>query len=512
MKVEIRKNKLYVTFKYNPSLISAIREIPGRRWNPNTKEWIIPDTPTARRMLKNLGFNIPNDEKPKIQVKFPEYLLPFQKDGVKFLLERNGRGLIADEMGLGKTLQAITYVTITNTFPALVVCPATLKWNWAAEIQKWTKYRDIAILEGRKPVYFTPPKFTIINYDIVAGWFPTLQKMEFKTIIMDESHYIKNPKANRTRAVVELARKIPHIIALTGTPIINRPIEIFPTLNLLEPTIFKSRWGFAKRYCALHHNGFGWVMNGSSNEEELHELLKNTVMIRRTKNEVLSQLPKKFHTVIPVDIDLSKYNEMVQKLVTMYGISHKVTGNILSQIAQMRHEIGIRKIPLVVKWIEDFRDANPNGKLVLFGWHKVVLAEIAKRFRNHTVVITGDTPGGIRHQYVQKFQNDPNTWLFVGSIRATNVGITLTAANTVVFAEMGWTPSEHDQAEDRVHRIGQDRGVNVYFIVARGTIDEYMAEIVDCKRTTISQIIDGKEENPEAIITELLQRVIHERV
>jgi SWI/SNF-related matrix-associated actin-dependent regulator 1 of chromatin subfamily A len=245
-------------------------------------------------------------------------LYPYQKTGVKMMEGFNGRALLADEMGLGKTIQALYYHKRNKKGTTIVVCPASLKFNWAREAANHIKQSSM-IVEGRKPptrAGFKRNRFIIINYEVLSYWVDHLKKFKPTLLILDECHYIKNRKAKRTRAVQALAKNIDEVIAISGTPLTNRPSELFPVLNLLRPDKFKSFMPYAHRYCDAKKNRWGWDFKGAKNLDELHEKLTSTMMIRRKKMDVLQDLPEKSRNVITIPISNRKeYDEAETDLI-----------------------------------------------------------------------------------------------------------------------------------------------------------------------------------------------------
>jgi SNF2 family DNA or RNA helicase len=228
-------------------------------------------------------------------------LLPFQKAAVAYSV-RAHRVLIGDEMGLGKTVEALAIIKAANAFPALVVCPATLKLNWRREAEKWLPIKRVAVLGGQNGT--TEGDIVIINYDVLGRFAAKLKTRGFKGIIFDESHYAKNHKAQRTAHCKQLASGIPVRLCLTGTPVLNRPAELISQLQLLDRLDdLGGFWNFAERYCDAHKNRWGWDFSGASNLDELNERLRATCYIRRTKAEVLPELPAKRRCIVPVEID-----------------------------------------------------------------------------------------------------------------------------------------------------------------------------------------------------------------
>ncbi len=281
-----------IRYKFNQELLQLVKSLPGRRFHPDKKYWTAAITKDSIQKLKDVGFIIDAELEELLQqaeemekgIEVPglkKQLFPFQKQGVAFIEKRNGRALIADEMGLGKTIQAAAWLQLhPEKRPAIILCPASLKLNWAKEIRETLSTKDkVQILQGTKPYPITG-SIIIINYDILNNWVESLQAIHPQVLIIDEMHYVKNSSAIRTKATKKLAKGIPHIIALTGTPIVNRPVEGFNIFQILDRNLFPNFWAYVHRYCGAHHNGFGWDFSGASNKEELNQILTSTIMIR----------------------------------------------------------------------------------------------------------------------------------------------------------------------------------------------------------------------------------------
>jgi SNF2 family DNA or RNA helicase len=414
-------------------------------------------------------------------------LLPFQKAAVAYSV-RAHRVLIGDEMGLGKTVEALAIIKAANAFPALVVCPATLKLNWRREAEKWLPIKRVAVLGGQNGT--TEGDIVIINYDVLGRFAAKLKTRGFKGIIFDESHYAKNHKAQRTAHCKQLASGIPVRLCLTGTPVLNRPAELISQLQLLDRLDdLGGFWNFAERYCDAHKNRWGWDFSGASNLDELNERLRATCYIRRTKAEVLPELPAKRRCIVPVEIDnLNEYKRAERDLlgwireksveddrflesiddlpVTEQLVQRRERSNSavqraahaeqLVRIEALKQLAARGKIAAATEWITSFIESGE--KLIVFAHHQEIQDELLVLFPSAAVVRGGDDVL-IRQANVDRFQTDANCRLIVCSLRAGGVGITLTAASNVCFLELGWTPAEHDQAEDRCHRIGQKESV-----------------------------------------------------
>ena len=463
-----------------------------------------------------------------IEIPRPEGLvddyLPFQKAGIAYALSHRNC-LIGDEMGLGKTIQAIGAMNAMPSKKTLVVCPATLKINWFKEMNKWLvgqyRYEIINAKDGWDHFGFDVPTVVIINFDIVMKHHAEIHAVDWDLVIVDECHKLKNPKTQRTRSLLGTLTKVEGLpykqmvgtirakrnIFLTGTPLLNRPAELWPVANYLAPDVFKSRFWYNKIYCAAAFNGYGYDTKGASNLAALQEKLRTTFMIRRLKKDVLKELPAKLRQVIEIPangnaslieeerrqweahreeiealkaaVELAKASEDKADYDAAVRALKAAVSVAFTEMARVRHEVALAKAPLVIDYL---KDATESHKVIVFAHHHDVINMIAEAFGNSCVVLTGKTKMDDRDAAVSRFQDDPNCLLFVGGIQAAGVGLTLTAASHVVFAELDWVPANMTQAEDRAHRIGQLNNVLVQHLVLEGSLDAEMAEQA-CRKT-----------------------------
>ena len=512
-----------IRFKFDQELLQLVKSLPGRRFHPEKKCWTATITADSINKLKDAGFVIDAElekllhqaEEIEKGIEVPglkKQLFPFQKVGVAFIEKRNGRALIADEMGLGKTIQASAWLQLhPEKRPAIILCPASLKLNWAKELRETLSTKDnVQILQGTKPYPITG-SIIIINYDILNSWVEALQAINPQVLIMDESHYVKNSSAIRTKATKKLAKGIPHVIALTGTPIVNRPVEGFNIFQILDRNLFPNFWTYVHQYCGARHNGFGWDFSGATNKEELNQILTSTIMIRRRKADVLKDLPEKLYSFVPMELaNETEYRaaeeEFIQYIRFTKGkeaaekakkAEHLVKIEALKQLAVKG------KLKQAINWIRDF--IEDGSKLVIFAVHKEVIDQLMNEFKDVAVKIDGSTPAPERHKAVEAFQSDPNIKLFIGNIQAAGVGLTLTASSAVAFLELPWTPGELQQAEDRCHRIGQKNAVNIYYLLAENSVEYKLAKLLDRKKEVLSAVIDGKPVEEKSLITELIE-------
>lgn len=448
---------------------------------------------------------------------------PFQEESIDKIEDFDGRVLLALEMGLGKTLTSLMALKRNpDWLPALVVCPASVKYTWEHEALSKLQMQS-SICEGMKPPRFngrdfrTATPLTIINYDILNAWKEYLKKLKFKTLILDESHNIANQKAKRTKAVKDISRRIPRTFALSGTPLTNRPAELWSTLNILWPDRYKSFWDFANSYCNSRWTPWGWRHDGAQNLDKLHQELISQGMIRRRKADVLQELPDKVRRVIPCELRRPEEYELARTDFIAWlrqNQGHKVRraakAQALIKIGYLLRIAARLKMKSVVDWANQFLEET-DEKLILFAVHRKAIDVLQRRIKAHSVVVDGSVTGRKRKIAVDQFQNNRNTRVFIGNIKAAGVGITLTAASEVGFAEMYWRPGDHIQAEDRPHRIGQKNTVFINYFVARNTIEEDLCQILEKKQRIISSVLDGKQ-NPEDLnIYEDLLKIIEQR-
>lgn len=421
---------------------------------------------------------------------------PYQEVGAQFLAARRN-AILGDDMGLGKTAQALLAARSVKAANILIVCPATLKENWRDEIGMWLPERtgDVVLLKGRNNRVVAP--ITIVNYDILKANFGLLLERRWDLCIADEVHYIKESTSQRTKALLGLRTEIRW--ALSGTPLLNRPIELYPVLWWLRQPIASSKREFGTRYCAGFYDRWtgDWNYRGSSNEEELRAKI-GPIMLRRLKGDVLAELPPKTKSVVRMDIGASgmaevdratKAAEKQAGFQTAALSSGGFNFGSLGELAKLRAILGEQKAPAAVKYIRELAEES-SDKIIVFGHHTAVLDRLETGLRDLGVVrIDGSTAVSDRQRLVKSFQTDPALRIFIGNIKAAGVGITLTAAPTVVFAEYDWTPGVNEQAEDRAHRFGQNKPVNIFYLVVDKSIDALIADVLLRKEVTLKTLL-----------------------
>ncbi len=439
-------------------------------------------------------------------------LKPFQRAGVSYLLSQR-RAFLADEQGLGKTIEALAALEADGAYPAVVVCPASLKLNWLRELERWLPDRTAHALVGTGGGVSTPATepvdVTVVNYDILAARLEQLQALRPRALVLDESHYCKNAAAKRTQAVQRLAATVPReglVMALTGTPVMNRPPELIAQLRILGRLAdFGSGAQFGRRF------------RGTDAHLRLHWHLRARCFVRRLKSEVLPQLPAKTRAVVPVELDNEAEYRLAEHDVVAWLQSQPLDLRELDAkvAAALRAERLVRlnalkllaargKLHASLTWIHDF--LSSGERLVVFAHHREIQRAVLERFPG-ALHILGEDSHAARDAALRAFQapDSAENQLIVCSIAVAGQGITLTQSSNVAFLELDWTPAKHDQAEDRCHRIGQQDAVNASYLLAADTVDETIATLLEHKRAVIGAVTDGREEDEGGVVDALVR-------
>ena len=472
----------------------------------------------------------------EINVPAPEGLsyLPYQRGGIAYAAGRKGV-LIADEMGLGKTIQALGVVNAdTSIQRVLVIAPKSLTLNWIREAKKWLVRWVGGIVRIGEDGSEKQPIFLVASYDEAKKYEATLAAREWDLLIVDEAHWIKNTKSQRAKTVHAIAKRANRRVLLTGTPIANRPIELWSLLQIAGPEewdpagtvkgVAKAAgegagfFRFAKRYCGAHAGRYGWDFSGATNLSELQEKLRSTCMVRRLKKDVLTELPAKRRQVVEipgngstriVEAETKAWNEMEAGIeearvavelakaeddATYEAAVKRLTDKTrvaFTEISRLRHATAVAKIEHVVEHVKLACEDDVEHKVVVLAHHHDVIDGIVAGLAEFGAVrLTGETSLEDRQTAVDRFQTDKTCRVFVGSIQAAGVGITLTAAAHVVFAELDWVPGNVSQGEDRCHRIGQTESVLVQHLVFNNSLDARMAHILVQKQAVADLGLD----------------------
>ncbi|NXM71768.1 SMAL1 protein, partial [Serilophus lunatus] len=512
--VLLSRLRFEVDIGYSAEVIGVFKQMDSRNYDMNTRKWnfLLEDYPKLMEVLQSLvsveveplpeaviqtfaaqlqrsasQTDIPDADLSVLDSKIVTSLMPFQREGVNFAILRNGRLLLADDMGLGKTIQAICIAAYyQKEWPLLVVTPSSVRFTWAEAFHRWLP----SLSPGSTNVIvnskdnLTGSLINIISFDLLSKMDKQL-KNTFQVVIVDESHFLKNIKTARCRAAMPLLKAARRVILLSGTPAMSRPAELYTQIAAVQPTFFPQFHSFGLRYCDARKMPWGWDYSGSSNLTELKILLEESIMIRRLKSDVLSQLPakqRKMVVVAPEGIS-AKTKAVLEAEAKKMAKGYKSKQQEKEALLVFFSRTAEAKIHSVVEYILELLESG-NNKFLVFAHHKIMLdAVVAELEKKHVeyIRIDGATPSAERQSLCQKFQFSERQVVAVLSLTAANMGLTLSAADLVVFAELFWNPGILIQAEDRAHRIGQTSSVNVHYLVAKGTADDYLWPMIQDK-------------------------------
>jgi len=461
-------------------------------------------------------------------------LRPFQREAFNFATKQSkdgtggtGKLLIADEMGLGKTVTSLAIMlAYKSEWPLLILCPASLRYTWPAEIEKFCPelpHSAVYVVKGFDDCdFYSNPnkrariKIVVATYSLLqnrSAAARVLQEFRFKCIIADESHNLKEKTSQRCKLAMPLLSRANRLLLLSGTPALARPVELWAQLNCINQDLFGSYTHFTKTYCNARRGRFGWDVSGLKNADELHEKLK-TVMVRRLKADVLKELPPKQRSIVPVKIQKSEHVKECKDIVaqlteTRLSVSSLVGDDASNAQFEARSLLmrayqasGIGKAQAVAEYVIDWLSGSGTQKVLVFAHHKEVLDTIEAAVSKHLkgvghIRIDGSVAPIDRAARVKKFQNIAQVRLALLSVTAAGVGLTLTAASSVIFAELHWTPGVLAQAEDRCHRMGQVNAVNIMYCVCKETdlsVDLSLWKMLGRKVSNLGRIIDGERD------------------
>ncbi|KAJ8712522.1 hypothetical protein PYW07_005364 [Mythimna separata] len=514
-------------FEVNPSefcspLINIFKSLPSKSFDSKSKLWnfsindyqqlmskvaplaphivLGPIPPYVLRVLRENATDPSSVDLSPIEATLRHKLMPFQEEGVRFGISRRGRCMIADDMGLGKTFQALAIASYyRHNWPLLIVTTSSMRDTWQNKIQELlpsVPLMNIATLTSGKDTQFVADKQTevvIVSYKITSMYTDLLKSKKFGVVIIDESHYLKSHKAQCTIALGSITRQCQRAILLSGTPALSRPAELYTQLTLIEPGLFSSYTEYGKRYCDGKQTNFGWDMTGQSNLPELQILLQKRFLIRRTKEQVLTKLEEKTRETVLLDQTLLNHSQEEAKGLSEMAEAYNKSKSSDKHAALITYfsESARVKIPAICKYIRQLVESETKRKFLVFAHHRSVIDAICLTLDEaevHYISIVGSTPANTRADLVDTFQHTESCRCAVLSITAANSGITLTAANLVLFAELHWNPGILTQAESRAHRIGQAGGVCVRYLLAARTADDFMWPMLQTKLNVLNNV------------------------
>lgn len=546
--ITLTPNCYKVAFQYQPLLVACVKRIPSARYQADGKYWEVAsnDVRYLRLMAdwakdKNLvrGVRWLKDEEPVVSyepIPMPTLTVPhnmlinpyeYQAEGIAYALQKK-RCIMGDECGLGKTIQAIGTMTASGAFPALVICPASLKVNWQREFKKFGGINAIILNDSNRTTWHHILRMkrmdgkpmcqvVITNYESLRKFFVkrlhrqerfTMKSIEFderislfRSVIIDESHKCKSNKTQQSKFVQGIAAGKEFVLELTGTPVVNNNEDLVQQLNIMgRLEEFGGYTKFVGRYCQ--------GVNKSSHLKELNWRLRNLCFFRRQKKDVLTQLPDKTRSYLVTDITNGKEYKAAEQDIIKYlrdyqdadndKLQRAIRGAIMVKMNILKQVSARGKIDSAVDIIHNTIDGGQ--KLIVFCFLKEVVAALKAEFPD-AMTVTGDDNDKQKQYSVDKFQSDERCKLIILNYRSGGTGLTLTAASNVLFVEFPWTYSDCCQAEDRAHRNGQKNAVTCTYLLGNGTIDEYMYNLIQTKKD-IANGVTGTDDQVEEKISQ----------
>lgn len=528
----------YVGFRYDERLVKEIKRFVGAGYNPENKEWYIPFTlPTVAPLQKWLhdngfveGMNyypskraLEYQEPPVIitpedvaiackELGFKRMPRPYQCEGIAYMIN-HGNCINGDDCGLGKTGQTIATLELMDAFPALVITPASVKYNWKKEWEKWNPTRTVGVV-GRKKKFnenVWQNDVIIINYDILGergldkptAKFKELLKKRWASCVMDEIHFLKSEKALRTKMAKKIVKTVPHVWGLTGTLTQNKPADLIQPFTIIRrfEDIFGSTKEFKYRYCNAKMTVFGMDCSGFSNLEELHELLRMGGYIRRNKRDVLDELPPMVEQTI--DVPISNTREYRKAENNLLEYLEKIDINKVNSAVNAPHLVMIQtlkqlsiegKLPFITTYIKEWLEANEGEQLLVFGVHRMPLQQLAEYFK--APLIQGGVSADKKQQIVNEFSNGGHHLLFA-NIQSAGTGTDGLQDNcsNLVYIELPDKSTELEQANARLERMGQRNSINITYLLSPDTIDADIKEMVADKGMITGLVNKGGNEN-----------------
>lgn len=538
----------YIGFSYDASLVASVKKFAGAGYNPQNREWYIPFSLVTvnplKKWLEENGFKEGMNYVPSrrvIDYEEPEEVItaeeveqackeigmkriphPYQCEGVAYMIN-HGNCINGDDCGLGKTAQTIIIIELLGAFPALIVTPASVKYNWKKEWAKWMPDRKVGVIERKRK--FDPAVWdsdvVIINYDVLGernmekptAKFKELLKKYWGACALDEIHFLKSEKALRTKMAKKITKRIEHVWGLTGTLTQNKPADLIQPFKIIRrfDDIFGDTLEFKFRYCNGKQTAYGFDDSGFSNLEELHKLLRMGGYIRRNKRDVLEELPPLVEQTVDVPIvnlkeyrraesDLLAYLEKIdiEKANNAVNAPHLVMINTLKSLSVKG------KLPFMKSYIKDWLEANEDEQLVVFGVHREPLQELAKYFK--APIIQGGVSADKKQQVVNEFSQRKHRLLFA-NIQSAGTGTDGLQDNcsNLFYIELPDKSTDLEQTNSRLERMGQKNSINITYLLSPDTIDVEMRETVKDKSLITGVVNRGQSEN-ELLARKFLQK------
>lgn len=519
MTVTLRGNEIHIQFALRENLLDDVRSIPDRDWNEDLRVWTVPATSWHARLVIQVFRNKLAIGPDVMALSIKDHAdwnnsdldlsigslrpRPYQAGAVEFLVSVGGRGIIGDDIGLGKTIEAISYLRFEGLTKCLLVVPASVLYKWEMELARW--YPEVqdkiqVIANGKTKI--EKDMIHIISYDMMRRRYHELKTFGYEILVFDEFHKLRNYKTLQFQAAQVLARGVPKLVGLSGTPVFNRPKELYNMLHLIDGRSWQ--WlAFHRRYCGWDKRGDG--IDGAFHLDELEERLRG-LMIRRFKREVANQLPPFTRTVVPLHLPeqvMRDYRLLEREdpdmIRALFPEGKGFFVNELDWLAALRQFLERARAESVAEWAEDFLESS-TGKLVIYCGYKSTVQKLYRSLGEYGVaVISGDVSNVKRQEVINGWQNTRNERVMLLT-SAGGEGIDLFGKNgidcsTILFAGREWSPAVEEQIEGRLDRTGQSFPVEAVYLVAQGTVDEEIHRLIEAKREIIHRTVRSADTN-----------------
>lgn len=539
----------FVGFSYDPALVNEVKRFTGAGYNHENREWYIPISLLTlhplKKWLQERGFKegmhyfpskrflaykepvteiTPDDVKEAcLEIGLARQPRPYQCEGIAYMLN-HGNCINGDDCGLGKTMSSICVVELLNTFPCLVICPASVKYNWKKEWARINPNRTVGVVERKGKQKEDPwnNDVVVINFDVLGersldtpkAKFKELMKKFWSACIIDEIHFLKSEKALRTKMAKKITVRIPNVWGLTGTLTQNCPADLIQPYKIIRrfEEVFGKELEFKYRYCNAKRTPFGFDFSGFSNLEELHKLLNMSGYIRRNKRDVLNELPPLI--LQTVDTPINNLKEYKRAESDLLAYLEKIDIEKANNAANAPHLVMIQtlkklsvegKIPFIIRYIKEWREANENEPLLVFGVHREPLQHLADYFKA-PIIQGGITP--LRKQKIVDEFAKGNYPLLFANIQSAGTGTDGLQENcsNLIYIELPDKSTEIEQVNARLERMGQKNSINITHLLSPDTIDVEMKDMILDKSLITGVVNKGLSEN-ELLIKKFLKHL-----
>lgn len=528
------KDWVYIGFEYNRCFIDMMKKEFKAKYNIATKEWYfqigLEDSFKLKSFLELNRFEnrkvvLPCEIELKESSKaidedilremieyldFPMKPRDYQIEGITYMIN-HGNCINGCECGTGKTMQSILYVEVLDLFPCLVICPSSVKSSWLKEWKQWNPNRTIHVIDSKDGENTDwKADVTIINYDYLYKRGKSKEEIKLRysrslskkwgTVILDEIHLCKNPKSLRSRSVKKIVKKSTKVLALSGTLIMNRPQELINVLDILGrfKEIFPNLQYFLYRYCNAKRTRFGLDCSGASYTLELNSIISHYCYFRKSKRDVLTELPDVINQIVNCPITNKKeYKQAEDDLITyLEGIDIEAAERALKaehlvRISNLKRLSLEGKLNFIEQFLKDWIESNEDDKIIVFGTLKEPLKQLHQKFKDESELVIGESTTEDKMNKVERWKEKKQILFANTATLSTGVDGLQKVCSNMIFVEYPVGPTDLEQAISRLERMGQKNSINVYFLLSDETIDTRIGEIFKEKSKVINAVNKG---------------------